>query len=193
MPETTDQFTPGQGGALTAPLTPADHEAVLAANELAAHTARATKNRKAGLPAPSPGTKLYVTCGRGIKSRRRAGIDFVAADRTLVTVVTGTDTEVAAKVAAGEAVVNVAGAERILADDSLSVHSTPAVDMTNAASELEAANSELAELRRKLAAATKAALPKGPPKAEGKPERLAPPGLGDFGEGKSLDDDKGKA
>jgi len=86
-----------------------------AENELAARAATAERNRKAGKPAPTPGSKLYVATVRGLKVRGRGGLVFSETPAE-VTVIDADDVEVLKKQKAGAYVVNAAGAEQILDD-----------------------------------------------------------------------------
>lgn len=106
---------------LQIPITTAEVEAARA-QEIEMREAIARQNvrdanRKAGKDQPRVGDKLQVATARGIKTRGRAGLVFSQTPST-VTVIEATDEEVAAKQRAGASMVNVWGAEQILADSN---------------------------------------------------------------------------
>lgn len=90
------------------------HAAVLENNLRVERTKIAADNRAKGHPEPQPGDRLYVSPGRGLKQRVRAGILFTEASPVEVTVVDEFS-------ALGGNSVTVSGAELILADLSLNV------------------------------------------------------------------------
>lgn len=67
-----------------------------------------------------PGTKLRVSTARGIKSRRRAGLDF-GQKPTTVEIVHATAAEIETRTKNGEAAADPAGGRAILDDDGLIV------------------------------------------------------------------------
>lgn len=69
---------------------------------------------------------LYVTTKHGIPNRRRGNIAFDRVPRE-VRIVDATDDEIAARVAAGEFVVNASGAKLLADDDGLNVNDRPPV------------------------------------------------------------------
>lgn len=77
----------------------------------------AKANRKAGKPAPTPGSSLFVATARGLKVRGRAGLVFSPTPAE-VKVVDEDDAEIARRQKTGEFVVNEYGAEQILADSN---------------------------------------------------------------------------
>lgn len=112
----------------------ARHAEVMAANEAKDRARVARENRAKGFAEPKPGDRLYVSSGRGIKVRSRAGISFNEIERTEVHVIAeGEDPPVGVKS------VTPAGAELILADPSLNVMGRSATD------------AEAADLRKTLA------------------------------------------
>lgn len=136
------------------------HRRITLDNEARSRERLASDNRRRGIAAPTVGAKLFVTTARGIPRRSRAGLRFTERSKTEVDVTDLGTEELALRQQAGASVVNVFGAEEILADTSLLVHtSSAALDDPNAAAaaiaraaELEAANAalraELAEARR---------------------------------------------
>ena len=72
-------------------------------------------NRKAGKPAPIVGASMYVATARGIKVRSRAGLMFSGLPAEVKVVDLEAD-ELAAKRRGGAYLVDVNGAEEILAD-----------------------------------------------------------------------------
>lgn len=110
------------------------HAAVLADNEAKERARVARENRAKGFSEPKPGDRLYVSSGRGIRMRSRAGISFNEMERTEVHVYAEGDDP-----PAGVKSVTTHGAELILADLSLNVMGRNATD------------AEAADLRRQLA------------------------------------------
>jgi hypothetical protein len=135
----------------------ARHQKIIEDNEARTRANRAAANRAANLPAPVVGSKLFVTCVRGIPRRGRAGLRFDPVARREVEVVDLSPAELAVAQAQGHSVVDVDGAERILEDSSLIVYKTtgPGED-SNDAAHLRAEN---ADLKAQLAAARRNAPP----------------------------------
>jgi hypothetical protein len=164
------------------PLQPMDPEAqaefhaeVVARNEQRHRARIAAANRKAGIAQPQPGDVLFVTPARGIKQRGRAGVRFSDAKRERVFVVE--PGAVGTVVQPDSLVVDVYGAEEILADMSLNTHATSAVDADASAeraareraeAELARVNRENATLRAQMAEARRNA----PDPGDGTPGRL---------------------
>jgi hypothetical protein len=159
--------------------TQADRDAEMRETEREHRDNYARKLAERGIAPPSPTTKLFVTTGRGIPNRRRAGIQFNGKSRVEVSVKPDlTDEEAKARTDHGEAVVNAWGYCEIMGDDGLVVHAT-ATDVVSVAvmNDLQTSNDRLAaeneELRRALLdqartrdAAPAAKLPDGPPTAK---------------------------
>jgi len=112
----------------------AHHAAVLAENEVKERARVARENRAKGYTEPKPGDRLYVSSGRGIRQRTRAGILFTDLERTEVHVYDELEER-----PQGVRSVTVHGAELILADPSLNVMGRSATD------------AEAADLRRQVA------------------------------------------
>lgn len=112
----------------------AQHAAVMAENETRERVRVARLNREKGYAEPKPGDRLYVSSGRGIKVRSRAGVSFNELERTEVYVYAEGDDP-----PPGVKAVTVHGAELILADAALNVTGRSATD------------AEAADLRRQLA------------------------------------------
>jgi len=128
----------------------ARHQKIIDDNEARTRANRAAANRARGLPAPVVGSKLFVSCVRGIPRRGRAGLRFDPSARREVEVVDLEPPELAARQATGASVVDVDGAERILEDESLIVYKVQAQGEDGDKAQLTAEN---AELRAQLAAA----------------------------------------
>lgn len=155
------------------------HRATLALNELRERRRLTAANRAAGFPAPKPGDTLYVSISdRNIPQRTRAGVRFEGRGaRSTVQVVDLSDQDVANEQQAGRQVVNVWGAERILADDALTVN-----QRAGDPEELEALRRRIAELeaqaaeddRRERAEAKslRDARRNAPESSDGRPSRL---------------------
>jgi hypothetical protein len=103
----------------------------------------AAANRRSSIPEPKPGDKMFIIPQRGIKQRSRAGLRFdgSAGKRTEVDIVDLSDADVAKAQAAGKMVVNPWGAERILADNALTAHQSPAIEQD--AARLQSENEDL--------------------------------------------------
>jgi hypothetical protein len=144
----------------------AQYRKVMDANAERSRAQRAERNRANGLPAPTVGNRLFVTCMRGVVRRGRAGLRFAVNERREVEVVDLPPAELAARQATGAAVVDVDGAEEILEDTALIVYkaSGPGEETTDA--QLRAEN---VELRAQLAAARRNA---GPDAGDGSSARL---------------------
>jgi hypothetical protein len=127
----------------------ARHAKIIEDNEARTRANRAAANRARNLPAPVVGSKMFVTCVRGIPRRGRAGLRFDPIARREVEVVDLEPAELAARQLAGASVVSVDGAEQILEDESLIVYKVQAHGEDDKA-QLTAEN---AELRAQLAAA----------------------------------------
>jgi hypothetical protein len=82
-------------------------------------SARAERNRKLGIPRPSPGTQMLVRCVPTVKNRRRCGIDFGPQDPISFQVSTWSRSECERRRSLGEAVVSEDEAEQLLADAML--------------------------------------------------------------------------
>lgn len=140
------------------------HRQITLDNEARTRDRRASDNRRRGIPAPAVGDTLYVTTARGVVRRGRAGLRFVEKAKATVEVVDLGAAELAARQLAGASVVSIDGAEEILADTSLLVHtsSTALTDPDAAAAAIaRAAELEisLATLRAELAEARRQAPP----------------------------------
>lgn len=102
------------------------HGLVSLQNEARERRRVAKTNREAGHPAPRVGDKMFVSIGdRTLMRRSRAGIRFEGkGQRKTVSIIDATDDEI--KVLQAEPnsqdVVNVWGAEQILADEALSIN-----------------------------------------------------------------------
>lgn len=135
------------------------HAKVAAVNAKRERLRLAAQNRKNNHPAPRVGDTFFVSPARGIKARGRAGVRFADGDaRTRVDVVDESDDDVLVAQRAGKVVVNLYGAEQILADTALTVHRSASVDVDNAKlrERLEAVEAENKALRDEQAAARKA-------------------------------------
>lgn len=145
----------------------------------------ARDNRRKGYDEPRPGTKMYVSLDRTIEQRRRAGVRFERGHRFVVLVLDVDDETIAAAqdkslmpddkaMPTGvDGIVNVWGAEQILADDALTVHqnaSSPE-DTEQLRRENDALAADAARLREELAA-MRAARSQAPPSEHGEPSRL---------------------
>jgi len=133
---------------------------------------RAARNRKAQLPEPKPGDRLYVQLQVGIAQRSRAGVVFQARKRTVVEVVEADAPPDGRCPGVGvDACVTPAQAEEILEDTALSVgaRSGGEVDGAKLRDENERLMAENNEMRAKLREARMNAKDSG----DGKPARLA--------------------
>lgn len=139
-------------------------------NERRRRARLAESNRAAGKPAPRPGAKLFVSTARGIPRRARAGLVFTYGTRAEVNVIDAPDAEVAEKRKAGAYVANVDGAEEILADEALLVHSTGGADPD--AAKLRDANAALTEENERLRAELARARANATDPGDGTPGRL---------------------
>lgn len=110
------------------------HAGVLEDNTRKERARVAAANRKKGFPEPQPGDRLFVTSGRGIKQRSRAGIAFGEQQPTEVHVIGEFDER-----PAGVKSATVHEAETILNDSALNVRGRNATD------------AEAADLRRQVA------------------------------------------
>jgi len=173
------------------PMQPEDraelHRKILAANEIRSREQLAEANRGRGVAAPRAGDKLFVSTTRDIPRRNRAGLRFSRTSKTEVTVTDLGPAELAAEQLVGKSVVSVHGAEEILADTSLLVHTTGgaiAEDLASATARAEQLESDNAQLRAELAAARRQA---PPDPGDGSSSRLKAAAKardsGDFGHG----------
>ncbi len=138
------------------------HRQITVANEVRAVAKRAEANRAHGIAAPRVGGKLYVTTARGVLRRNRGGLRFEPTIRREITVIDVGPVELLDRQRAGEGVASVDGAEQILADDSLVVHSTGGAgedDLAQATARNIVLEADNHELRAQLAAARKQAPP----------------------------------
>lgn len=156
------------------------HAQVTRQNEQRERRRVCAANREAGLAQPRPGDKMHVSIGdRALLRRTRAGIGFEGNGvRKTVEVTDLTDQEVTARQAEGKDVVNIWGAERILAD-SIEVGGVLAINQRQAPPEeldsvrranaaLEEENRVMREDLRKLREARQGAKDAG----DGSPARL---------------------
>lgn len=134
-------------------------------------------NRAAGHPAPRVGDKLYVSIGdRTLMRRSRAGLRFEGkGQRKTVEVVDATDEEIKVMQAEpnSQDVVNVWGAEQILADEALSINQRAIApeeldEVRRRNDALEEENRTMREENRKLREARQGAKDEG----DGAPARL---------------------
>lgn len=127
-------------------------QAILDQNTRRDHRRRAKINRRRGLPTPKVGDCLHVAIARGIHARNRAGLLFERNRSTKVEIVDGDPATVRARQQRGEAVVDVQGAELILADDALIARQSPAgdEDLLDARATIAAHETEIARLRAEL-------------------------------------------
>jgi hypothetical protein len=151
------------------------HSLIGAQNDIRERRRVAKQNRAAGKPEPKAGDKLFVSIGdRTISRRSRAGVRFEGKGaRTTVTVLDETDEEIKTNQTMGQDVVNVWGAEQILADDALNINQRQvppeeleAIKRENAA--LEEENRTMREENRRLREARQGAKDEG----DGAPSRL---------------------
>jgi hypothetical protein len=133
------------------------HRMVRAENARRDRVMRARRNRAAKRPEPKAGDKLFVAAGLGLKSRGRAGIRFpggFGVASAEVDVVDATDEELAGirALKPGSLIVNLDGAEQILEDGALVVHSQPhqAAAPTEASAERDRLDAENKALREEL-------------------------------------------
>lgn len=148
----------------------AHHASVLEDNARKDRARTAAANRARGYPEPQPGDRLYVTSGRGIKQRARAGILFNEMEPTEVLVIGELDPH-----PSGVPSAPVSGAELILADPALNVRGRSASDAEAAdlRRQLTDRDSELATLRAENARILREARMSAPASNDGSPQRLA--------------------
>lgn len=159
----------------------AKNEAVRLENEVKERDRIAMINRTSGHRRPEPGDKFYVTTARGLPRRGRAGVLFEQHRRTEITVVDDIapgpagHAAVESEVRDGRIVVSVSGAERILADDSLTCFTRPATEVEAAGlrSQLADRDAELAKAKAEIARLQREARQAAVPDPNGGPARLA--------------------
>jgi len=146
---------------------------ILSENLARSRARLARDNRKAGQPEPRAGMVMHVRVANGLKRRTRGGLKFSGATSIPVEVTELDDFDVAERQRAGKNVVNVAGAEAILADDALIVRpdSHGGEDVAAERARADAAEKELSELKSELAK-LRAARQAAPESSEGRPTRL---------------------
>lgn len=151
------------------------HHLIALQNQVRERARVAKANRASGHPLPQVGGKMFVSIAdRTLMRRSRAGIRFEGKGaRTTVSVINATDEEIKVKQTEGQDVVNVWGAEQILADDALNINQRAVapeeleeVKRENAA--LEEENRAMREDLRKLREARQGAKDEG----DGAPARL---------------------
>lgn len=145
------------------------HAEVIDLNERKERARVAAENRARGFPEPQPGDRLYVTSGRGIRQRARAGILFVEAEPTEVVVVGELDER-----PTGVKSVTVSGAELILNDPALNVRARNAADADLVALRRQVADrdAELATLKAEHARVLREARMSAKDPGDGSPARL---------------------
>lgn len=140
---------------------------------------RARDNRRRGHEEPREGAVMFVSLDRTIEARRRAGVRFERGHRAKVLVIDASDADIAKILESGnlpegaDGVVNIDGAEQILADDALVVHQSAAgaEDALQLRRENEALATEAARLREEIASLRSARMGAGP-STHGEPSRL---------------------
>jgi hypothetical protein len=139
----------------------------------------ASANRSAGHPRPKDGDKLHVSISdRQAVRRSRAGIRFEGKGaRMTVDVADVSDAEILTAQRQGQNVVNLWGAEQILADNALNVHQTAAseADLESLRRNNEALEEENRLLRKEaeeLRKARREARQAAPESSDGRPSRL---------------------
>ncbi|HEX6022550.1 MAG TPA: hypothetical protein VFZ00_11185 [Solirubrobacter sp.] len=150
----------------------AKNAAVAAENEQKERERIAMINRVAGHRRPEPGDRFYVTTA-GLARRGRAGVLFERGRRTDILVVD--DLAPAESGLRGDQiVVSVAGAERILADDALTVFTRPATEVEAAGlrSQLADREAELAKAKAEIERLRREARMSAPADPNGGPARL---------------------
>lgn len=145
------------------------HAAVLAENEAKDRARTAAANRRAGHPEPRPGDRLYVMPAAGLRQRCRAGVLF--RERVKAEVLVLADGE---QPQPGTVGVSVAGAELILADDSLSVitKSETSADAAALRTQLADRDAEIARLKAENARILREARARAQDDPNGGPARL---------------------
>jgi hypothetical protein len=145
------------------------HADVIDANQRKERARVAAENRAKGYPEPQSGDRLYVTSGRGIKFRARAGISFNEQNPTEVAVVGELDDP-----PAGVRFVTVSGAEQILNDSALNVRGRNATDVEQQAlrDQLADRDREIAQLRAEHARVLREARMGAKDTGDGAPARL---------------------
>lgn len=145
------------------------HASVLEANERKERARVAAANRAAGLPLPQPGDRLFVTAGRGLKRRSRAGCVFNDQTPTEVAVIGELD-----EPAAGCASVTISGAEMIMNDPALNVRGRNSTDaeVLGLRREVSDRDAEIAKLRADNARILREARMSAPDTGDMGPSRL---------------------
>lgn len=129
----------------------------------------AAANRAAGFPVPQPGDRLFVTSGRGLKLRARAGIAFNDLTPVEVLVIGELDDP-----PAGVRCVTVSGAEAILNDSALNVRGRNSTDaeVHGLRRELADRDAEIERLRAENARVLREARMGAKDAGDGSPARL---------------------
>ena len=145
----------------------AAHAEVIDLNERKERARVAGENRARGFPEPQPGDRLYVTSGRGLRQRTRAGIAFNDLAPTEVVVVGELDDRPPNSV-------TVSGAELILNDTALNVRGRNATDVevSDLRRQVADRDAELATLRAENARILREARMASKDPGDGSPARL---------------------